>query len=448
MHRTPHALEFAPARSRFLCGQDDPRAFLERCIERIAALDPDVHAFVCLGLDGARKAADASAQRYRDGRPLSAVDGMPFGVKDIMETFDLPTQMGNPIYEGWQSRWDAACVHALRSGGAIVIGKTVTTAFASGETNEARNPLDLRRTPGGSSSGSAAAVGAGMVPVALGTQTQGSTLRPAAFCGAFGYKGTHGALTMQGVHPISLSHDHLGIIAANLEDLWTTAQRIGSAAGSPGGPALQGAGGSLPTPRKPQRLIVQYAQAWTTEVDAQTQASFEALLGGLRRAGVTLITRNEHPEYGALEDDFFGAFIERSVDITSFEMLHPYRQYHARHPGLLEKRHVERIRAAEKLSPEYYGELLAEKIRMKERTRRVMAGSDGILTLSSSGPASLGHAHTGSRTYQLFASFLQLPAFSLPLLQSEGLPVGAQLIGHAGQDADLCAVARWMCEMR
>lgn len=447
MHRTPHALDFYPARADFLGGKDSPRAFLERCIERIEERDNDVRAFVTLGLDGARRAADASAIRYRDGKPLSAVDGMPLGVKDIMDTFDLPTQMGNPIYRGLQPRWDAACVHALRSGGAIVVGKTVTTAFASGETNETCNPIDLRRTPGGSSSGSAASVGGGMVPVALGTQTQGSTLRPAGFCGAFGFKPTHGALTMQGVHPISLSHDHLGIIAANLHDLWTTAHRIATVAGNPGGPSLQGASADLPAARKPKKLIVMYTRAWTQEVDAETQAGFEGLLRKFRDAGVELATRQEDSAYAALEDDFFGPFAERSVDITSYEMLYPYQQYYARYPEHLEKRQIDRVHAGGKVTPEIYARLLAEKVQMKERTRRVMAGADAIITLSSSGPAPIGHGHTGSRAFLLFASFLQLPAFTLPLLESDGMPVGAQIIGHAGRDGDLCGVARWMSEM-
>lgn len=446
MHRTPHAVDFAAARNDFHSGKDTPRAFLERGIERIEARNADVRAFVCVGIEAARKAADASTQRYREGKPLSAVDGMTVGIKDIMDTFDLPTQMGNPIYKGWQPTWDAACVHALRSGGAIVVGKTVTTAFASGETNEARNPLDVRRTPGGSSSGSAASVGAGMVPVALGTQTQGSTLRPASYCGAFGFKPTHNALTMQGVHPISLSHDHLGIIAASLEDLWLTTHRIASSAGSPGGPALHGASQALPPARKPARLIVMLADAWTKEVDAQTQAAFQTVLDTCRRAGVEVVTRDAHPVYAAFEDDFYGAFIERSVDITSFEMLHPYRQYAERYPDLLEKRHLERVKAAAKITPQRYDELLADKQGMKARFESLMKGYDAIVTLSASGPAPIGHAHTGSRTYQLFASFLQLPAFNLPLLQVDGMPVGVQIIGPARRDGELCALARWLSE--
>ena len=180
MHRSPYARPFFEVRERFLTGADSPRAFLERCIETIEGRDAEVRAFVTLGLDNARCAADLSTRRYREGRPLSAVDGMPLGIKDIIDTADLPTQMGNAIYKGSQPRWDAACVHALRLGGAIVVGKTVTTAFASGETNETRNPLDLSRTPGGSSSGSAAAVGAGMLNISTRARLSRALIRRSA----------------------------------------------------------------------------------------------------------------------------------------------------------------------------------------------------------------------------------------------------------------------------
>jgi Asp-tRNA(Asn)/Glu-tRNA(Gln) amidotransferase A subunit family amidase len=445
MHRSPYALDFSSAREQFVSGKDTPRDYLERCIATIQARDGDVRAFVTLGLDNARRAADASTARYREGKPLSRVDGMPVGIKDIMDTADLPTQMGNPIYKGWQPRWDAACVHALRSGGAIVVGKTVTTAFAGGETNETRNPLDLTRTPGGSSSGSAAAVGAGMVPVALGTQTQGSTLRPAGFCGAFGFKPTHNALPMQGVHPISLTHDHLGVIAGGLDDLWCVASHIASAAGSPGGDGLHGAG-ELPAPRRPRKLIVMRTRAWDSEVDASTRGAFEALCADLAEREIELVSSRDDAQFSAFEDAFFGAFIDRSVDITSYEMKWPYQQYLEKHADWLEPRQKARLARAREITPGYYAELLAEKAGMKERLRRAMGDADAILTLSSSGPATAGHGHTGSRTYLLFASFLQVPAFSLPLLASEGMPVGAQLIGHDRRDGDLCAVARWISE--
>ncbi|MDB5867526.1 MAG: hypothetical protein JWO70_5332 [Betaproteobacteria bacterium] len=447
MHRSPHALDFFKAREQFLAGADTPSDYLERCIATIESRDRDVHAFVTLGLENARRAADLATSRYRAGTPLSPVDGMPIGVKDIMDTADLPTQMGNPIYKGWRPRWDAACVHALRSGGAIVVGKTVTTAFAGGATNETRNPLDVTRTPGGSSSGSAAAVGAGMVPAALGTQTQGSTLRPAGFCGAFGFKPTHAALTMQGIHPITVTHDHLGVIAGSLEDLWSVASRVAMASGgTPGSAGLHGAGETLPPPRRPRKLVVMHTEAWNTEVDERTRASFDTLCSALRSRGVEVISSRDDANFASFEDAFFGPFAERSVDISAYEMKWPYEQYLATHPDLLEARQKQRLARAAEMTPAIYAERLAEKAAMKERAKQAMADADAILTLSSSGPAPVGHANTGSRTYLLFASFLHLPAFSLPLLESQGMPVGAQLIGHAGRDGDLCSAARWIAE--
>ena len=444
MIRSPHALDFGQARTRFLSGEDDPRDYLERCIATLSARDPAVHAFVTLGLESARRAADASAQRYRSGKPLSHVDGMPVGVKDIMDTADLPTQMGSAIYAGWQPRWDAACVHALRSGGAIVVGKTVTTAFACGATNETRNPHDPSRTPGGSSSGSGAAVGAGMIPVGLGTQTQGSTLRPASYCGVFGFKPTHGALTMQGVHPISLTHDHLGVIGGTLEDTWCVASHISLVGGHPGAAGLQGASATLPPPRKPQKLIVLYTEAWESEVDASSRAAFEALLNRLREAGVELVTRERNRSFAALEDAFFGSFVERSIDITSYEMKWPYGAY-AEHQGRkLEQRVHDRLARAREITSEHYAELLVDKAQMKVRAREAMGDAEGIVTLSASGPAPVAHDHTGSRTYLLFATFLGLPAFSLPLMEADSMPLGAQLIGHAGRDGELCAIANWV----
>lgn len=165
----PRLVSFSAALPRFRSGKDDPRRFLERCIETIERHEPAVKAWVTLDLAGARAAADASARRYRDGEPLSSVDGCPVAIKDIIATAGMPTQMNSPAFAGWQSGQDAACVQALRKGGAIILGKTVTTEFAIGHSGPTTNPHDAARTPGGSSSGTAAAVGCGMVPVGLGT---------------------------------------------------------------------------------------------------------------------------------------------------------------------------------------------------------------------------------------------------------------------------------------
>ncbi|MBI2509299.1 MAG: amidase, partial [Betaproteobacteria bacterium] len=224
--RNPHIVSYSHALPDMAAGRRTPREFLERCLEVIAAREKTVRAFVTLDLAGARKAADAATRRYKSGKPLSPVDGMPVAVKDIIATAGLPTQMGSPAFKGWQSGQDAACVAALRKGGAVVVGKTVTTEFAIGFSGPTTNPFDAARTPGGSSSGSAAAVGAGMVPVGLGTQTQASTLRPASYCGAVGFKPTIGLLHTGGIHPLSATCDHLGVIAGTLEDAWRAASQI------------------------------------------------------------------------------------------------------------------------------------------------------------------------------------------------------------------------------
>lgn len=440
----PNVVSFSHAVPRFLSGKDTPRAFLERCIAVIEARDPVVRAFAALSLDTARAAADESTERYRAKRPLSMVDGCPLGIKDIMDTSDMPTQMGSPAFAGWQPRYDAACVQALRAGGAVILGKTVTTAFACGMSNQTTNPHDPQRTPGGSSSGSAAAVGAGMVPAALGTQTQGSTLRPASFCGIVGFKPTHGVLTMQGVHPISPTHDHMGVLAGTLEDAWRIASHIALAHCSPVQPVLHRASEKLPRPARPKRLLRLYTGAWQKETDAATCAAFEDVLAGVARAGVEIISRDNDAAAAELEGTLTEEFVEQCLGITAYEMKWPYQQYVDLHGSLIEKRVHDRMAQARAMSPADYAARLATRAAVCRKVKGLMRGADAIVTLSASGPAPIGLGHTGSRTFLVHATFLGLPAFSLPLMRVDGLPLGLQLIGAAGRDGALCAHAHWL----
>ncbi|MBY0439657.1 MAG: amidase [Burkholderiales bacterium] len=439
---------FSAALPRFRSGRDTPRAFLERCIDTLTAREPKVRAFKTLALDAARAAADASTERYRRGEPLSPVDGCPIGIKDIMDTRDMPTQMGSPAFAGWQPSYDAACVQALRDGGAILPGKTVTTAFACGMSNETTNPLDEQRTPGGSSSGSAAAVGAGMLPAALGTQTQGSLLRPASFCGIVGFKPTWGTLSMQGVHPISATHDHLGVLASTLEDTWRIASHLAVAQGHPACPPLQRASPGLPRAVAPKRLLWLRTEAWPREVDAATASAFDALMQRFAAAGVDVQDASGNAAAAALEACLTPAFADRCLGITAYEMRWPYRQYVERHGALIEKRVHDRMVQAFSMTPADYADRLAGRAAMQRRVAALMRGFDGIVTLSASGPAPLGLSATGSRSFLVYATFLGLPAFSLPLMQVDGLPVGLQFIGRHGRDGDLCARARWMMQSR
>jgi len=212
-------MTFTDRREKFFDGGDNPRAMLERCLARIAERDAEVKAFAFLDADGARAAADNAAQRYRERRPLSAIDGMPIGLKDILETADMPTGFGSPIFEDWRGGRDSAAAFALRQAGAVIVGKLVTTEFAATFPGPTRNPHDLARTPGGSSSGSAAAVADGMLPMALGSQVIGSILRPASFCGVIGFKPTFGSLNRGGTCD-NYSQNALGTLSNSLADAW------------------------------------------------------------------------------------------------------------------------------------------------------------------------------------------------------------------------------------
>src|SRR6266478_1280167 len=253
---------YLSATARFASGADTPRDFLERCLADIAALEPKIGAFVHLNLEGARAAADQSSARWRAGAPRSPIDGMPVGIKDIIETADMPTENGSPLFAGFRSERDGASVAALREAGAVIVGKTVTTEFASTEPRGTRNPHDLRRTPGGSSSGSAAGVVAGMVSTALGTQVIGSTIRPASYCGCIGFKVSVGA------------------------------------GGDPGYPGLFGPA-SAPAPRKPRRLAFVETAGWAVASPHAKEAIADAL-ARFKAAGIDVLTRQSHAQLAAV----------------------------------------------------------------------------------------------------------------------------------------------------
>ncbi|HWI14239.1 MAG TPA: amidase family protein, partial [Burkholderiales bacterium] len=366
------------------------------------------------------------------------------GIKDIMATADMPTQMGSPVFEGWQSGQDAACVQALRHGGAVIIGKTVTTEFAIGYSGPTTNPFDAQRTPGGSSSGSAAAVGGGMIPAGLGTQTQGSTLRPASYCGAVGFKPTIGALHMAGIHPLSATCDHLGVIAGTLEDTWRVASQISLGVGSPGYGFLESAGEALPAAAKPRRLVRLYTRGWK-EIDDETERAFEALCAALRDEGVDIVDRDSEPRVAAFEEAL-ERDVDGALDIVAYEMKWPFADYIARFGERIGKRIHGLIKRAGEMTPECYVGLLETRRAIREQGCALLdeLGADGYVTLASSGPAIKGFEFSGSRTFIVYGSWLGFPAFSLPLLEAQRLPLGVQLMGAAGRDGRLCATAAWI----
>ncbi len=440
----PNIISFHRSVADFATGRDTPRKFLERCLDVIAARDPTVKAFVTLNVDAARKAADAAGKRYKSGNPLSPVDGCPVAIKDIIATADMPTQMNSPVFKGWQSGQDAACVAALRKGGAVIIGKTVTTEFAIGYSGPTTNPFDVERTPGGSSSGTAAAVGAGMAPVGLGTQTQASTLRPASYCGAVGFKPSLGQLHMGGVHPLSATADHLGVIGATLGDVWRVASQISLGIGSPGRRFIEGAGADVPAAKKPRKLIRLYTRGWS-EIDQETETQFEAAVEALAASGVEIASRHTDARIAALEDELM-ANVDGALDIVAYELRWPFEDYIAQHGKLIGERLHGLVKRANEMTPRDYERLLDQRNAMRRWWREALGDADGYIALAASGPAIKGLEYTGSRTFLVYGSWLGLPAFSLPLMQSGGLPLGLQVLGVPEGDGALAGVANWMMQ--
>ncbi len=443
--KSPPLLQFSDqVLAAFAAGRDTPRAYLERCLEVIAEREPSILAFVHRDDAKARRAADAATERYRSARPLSLIDGCPVVIKDIIETADMPTQMNSPIYSGWQSGRDAASVYALRQSGAVIVGKTVTTEFASGASGPTRNPFDSDRTPGGSSSGTAAAVGAGMVPGGLGTQTAGSVVRPAAYCGAYGFKPTHAALNMGGIHPISNSHDTLGTIAGSVDDCWRLAYQIahhvGGTAPHPGLVGSAALGASV----RPTRLIRLYTDGWQ-EVDDASINALEGWIQILKQKGVEIVDRHHSADISKLEQLLEGVDAV-SGTITAYERRWPYLDYYQRDPSTLSPYLRERIDASADLTVADFHAAMEKRDRIRRQVAALGKRADGFITFTSSGPAPVGLDWTGSRSFQICQTLMGTPSFTLPLLQVEGLPLGVQLIGFADEDERLARYAKWMAE--
>lgn len=430
-----------PPLAAFTAGLAAPRAYLEACIATIEAREPELRAFVTLNLAGARAAADAADARWLAGRQLSPIDGMPIAVKDLIETAEMPTEFGSAAFAGWSGGRDAAPVHALRQAGAVIVGKTVTTEFGIGGPGPTRNPHDASRTPGGSSSGSGAAVGAGMVPVALGTQVGGSVLRPASFCGTLGFKPTFGALN-RGQLSDQFSQNCIGVLAADLADLWAVCHEIASRVGGDPG-HLPFAGGPAPAPaRRPGTLAMLETAGWPV-ADPAARAALLARLPALSAAGVRLLDRSNSPRVALLERAIADA-AEISSGIAAWESLWPIGELHDRHPGKLHPRTVEHVATGRAMTPEDYMVLLRRRDAVRDALLALAPDIDACITLAAPGAAPVGIETTGNAIFNVPASCLRCPALSLPLLEAGGMPLGLQLIGYPNQERALSGIASWL----
>jgi Asp-tRNA(Asn)/Glu-tRNA(Gln) amidotransferase A subunit family amidase len=434
----PRMQPFLPATADFASGKDSPREFLERCIATLDAWEPKIGAFVALNLAAARTAADRSTERWRAGKSLSPIDGMPIGIKDIIETVDMPTENGSPLFTGFRCERDGASVAALREAGGVIVGKTVTTEFAWMHPRATRNPWDLTRTPGGSSSGSAAAVAVGAISVGIGTQVFGSIVRPSSFCGCFGFKPTVGAINRGGSHD-ALSQSTHGPIAASLPEAWAVAYEISRrAGGDPGYPGLYGPP-TCPAPSKPRRLAVLETDGWAVATASAKEALAE-VAAKLKSAGVTLVSRRESEKVAAVEDAIHDAR-ELSHAIIAWESRWPLNTYRARDASKLSQPMHDLAVRAEATRLDDYRRAIEERARRRAIFQTLAEEVDACVTLSAPGAAPVGLNWTGNPAFAIPGSMLGVPALSLPLLLDEGLPLGLQLLGFADADAALFSTA-------
>jgi Asp-tRNA(Asn)/Glu-tRNA(Gln) amidotransferase A subunit family amidase len=435
-------LTFFDMTPRFRDGSDTPRAYLERCLAVIADREPVVKAWVVLNPSGAREAADASTERYRRGRPISSIDGMPIGIKDLIETKDMPTGHGCAAFAGNYPRRDSAIVRALRDAGAVILGKTVTTEMGGAFPGPTTNPFDPGRTPGGSSSGSAAVIGACMVPAAIGTQVGGSLIRPASYCGNCGLKPTMGALhrgERQGY-----SQSHVGVHAGSLADMWHVAMEIARrAGGDPGHPGLFGAPDLCPA-LQPARLIVMETAGWA-ELDAKTREGFDRILAALRDAGVEVLSATDDPLIEAFEHGIAEAKAI-TTDICDWENRWSFENLVEQYPGKYSDTLYQRLQAGRKLSLDDYRLRLLQREEAKNRLAAIAPLADALISLGSPGPAPHGLGSTGDSVFNSPTSILGAPAVTVPMLAIEGMPVGIQIVGQRHADARTAGIARWLFE--
>jgi Asp-tRNA(Asn)/Glu-tRNA(Gln) amidotransferase A subunit family amidase len=372
---------------------------VEACLKRIKEMDSSIHAWV-----------QVSPEKPAGTGPLS---GIPFGVKDIIETKGLATEFGSPIYKGRIGNADAAIVQELRKLGGIMLGKTECTPFAYMTPSPTRNPRDLAHTPGGSSSGSAAAVAAGMVPIALGTQTRGSVLRPASFCGVTGFKPTYGWCSMEGVLPLAKSQDTLGLFTNSPADMIVLWGAMGKDTGKEETFAL-----GVPDPLQ--------------VVEPEMANGFAKTLAVLRKEGVVI----QPVKMGDMLDKLSSA--NELIMFYEGARFHKerYEQYGARLEDL-----AKLVEDGLKIPTEKYDEAMRYVAGCKMQVAEMMKATPVILTPAAPGPAPLGLSTTGDPKMDAPWTALGTPAISIPMPVPGGLPLGLQLTADRGQDARVLRTA-------
>ena len=409
----------------------------EACLARVREAEADVQAWAYLDPEHALVQARARDADRREGRSVGPLHGVPVGIKDIMDTEDMPTEDGSVLHAGRTPARDATVVAMLRAAGAVILGKTVTTEFATYTPGKTRNPRNPEHTPGGSSSGSAAAVAAGMVPLALGSQTNGSVIRPAAFCGVYGFKPTHGLIPRGGVLKLSRTLDHIGVFARTLDDIALAAEQ------------LVGCDRLDPDTRPRAR------------VPLVAMASEDPPLP-------PVIAFVKGPAWDRAEDETKEAFAElvttlgdRVVEVELPEMVGRALDWHRTimEAEMAANLDLEWEKGRERISPALRAQLgrgrevtaldyqlaCARIALINEGFEGIFERCDAIVTPAAPGTAPKGLTGTGDPAFCTLWTLCGMPALNLPLMAGEnGLPLGVQLVGRRDDDARLLRTARWL----
>jgi Asp-tRNA(Asn)/Glu-tRNA(Gln) amidotransferase A subunit family amidase len=412
-------------------------ALVDACLEQIDRCEDVVGAWTYLDPANARRQAAESDRRRSAGTALGPLDGVPVGVKDIFDTADMPTENGTVLHAGRRPTEDSAVVARLRAAGAIVMGKTVTTELAVYTPGKTRNPRDPSRSPGGSSSGSAAAVAALMVPLAVGSQTNGSVIRPAAYCGVVGYKPTRGLIPLEGVLAQSSPLDTAGVFARSVRDAALITEHL-IADGRPKSddPGHAHASLSAVTRQEPSarpRLAFVKTVVWeNAEPDC-------------KEAFTDLVRRLDGVADEVTLPDAFAAAIAWHQTIMEADLAKSFAAEYERGRAQLSAKLCEMIERGQRYLAVDYSRALDGAAELRDEFARLLAGYDAILTPATLGTAPHGLESTGSPAFCTTWTLLGAPAVTVPLLEgADDMPLGVQLVGAAGDDARLLRTARWL----
>ena len=434
---TPAQLSATAAAARIRDGELTSEELVQSCLERIEELEDTIGAWTHLDGEYALAQAKAAQERRQAGESLGPLHGVPVGLKDIFDTEDMPTENGSVVHAGRQPDHDCTVASLLRRAGAVIMGKTVTTELAVLHPGKTANPHDPKRTPGGSSSGSAAAVASCMVPLATGSQTNGSMIRPASFCGIIGYKPTHGLISRHGVLHQSSFLDQIGVFARSVEDAALIAEVL--IAHDPNDPdtrphaAPKLVEAAAAEPPVPPRLAFTGTPAWD-KVDADSKEAFPELLEHLGDS----VGKIDLPKP-------FDSVYDWLKTVMGADQAKNYRREYEQGKDKLSTTLVDMIEAGQKVLAVDYNEAVATRDGLNQMLSEIFDDCDAIIAPASTGQAPVGLDATGDPVFSTPGTFCGMPAITLPLLTgSDGMPIGVQMVAARGDDARLLRTARWL----